>query len=202
VNPFRPGLVLLALALIARAAPALAQRHTPLPEDDFLTPGVGRVALVLRAPRPQVLALMRARPVVAESPDGRWSGSATCTTPCRLFVPPGPLHVRSSGAGQRRAEFDLEVPDAPTEITLRAPSAALFNLGTGLVAGGTVLFLAATLVGLVRQDSAAPNESALPTAALIPVGAILLGLFGAGVPLMVTHRTGVDSRRPMPLQSL
>ncbi len=197
-----PGSAALALALALSPMPARAQRRALLPEVDFLTPGVGRVAVLLRSDRPQLLALMRSRSVEADSPESRWSGSATCTTPCRVFVPPGPLHLRTSGAGQRWAEFDLEVPDGPTEVTLRTSSARLFNLGTGLVAAGSVAFLAATVVGLVRQSTAPANETALPTAALLPIGGLILGLLGVGVPLMVTNRTGVARRRPMAPEGL
>lgn len=189
----------LALALALACAPRLsaAQRRPTAPEDDFATPGLGRVALAFQSPLPQTLALMRPHAPDPDHPERRWSGSATCTTPCRVYVPPGPLHLRTTGPGLRPAEFDLTVPEGPATITLRAGSSRLFNVGTGLVAAGTMTFLAAAVVGLVRQNSAAPDEQALPTAALIPIGSLLLGLFGVGVPLMVLHRTGVDHLGPL-----
>ena len=84
---------------------------------------------------------------------------------------------------------------AITMFVIRLTPLGVFAIGA--VAAGTMTFLAAAVVGLVRQNSAAPDEQALPTAALIPIGSLLLGLFGVGVPLMVLHRTGVDHLGPL-----
>ncbi len=197
-----PAVVFVALSLCAtNSALAQSRRPTDAAMADYHRPAPGRVTLDLAsAGTPQTVVLLRRSLPGATYADGRprpWSGSATCTTPCRVFVPPGVLFLRARGVNIRSVELDLEVPPNGAAITLRAPSPALYNLGTGFVAIGSTVLLATMVVAAVRQGVSSTTEGtgldADAALAAVGVGGALLA---AGVPLMVFHRTGVASQSP------
>jgi hypothetical protein len=115
--------------------------------------------------------------------------AGACNTPCQLWVPPGTLRLRSTAPGLRDTDLDLDL-DAASLVALRAPSRAMFNIGTGLAALGGTILVATLGVALVQQvEGVAAADQLRPTVA---VGLSLLGVLflGGGVPLLVAHRVG------------
>lgn len=178
--------------------PAPPPPSTPLPRapapptlvlDE--NPAPGRVLLRLRSPsRPQHVVIESRAPAPAnERPGVVTRAAGGCNTPCQLWVPRGTLRMRSSAPGLRQSEFDIDV-DAATSLEVRAPSSALFNVGTGLAAVGATVLVATLTVALAQQaEGVPPSDQIQPTVA---VGVSLLGalLLGGGVPLLITNRTG------------
>jgi hypothetical protein len=188
--------LMLAAPLSAQAQPWLAPPRPaarlgngPLLLDEH--PAPGRVPLRLRSPsRPQhVVIEARSAVVSADQPGPILRAAGACNTPCLLWVPRGTLRLRSTAPGLRSTDLDIDV-DAATSIDVRAPSSALFNVGTGLTALGATVMIATASVALAQQiNGVAADDQLRPTAA---IGLSLLGalIMGAGIPLLVAHRTG------------
>lgn len=190
------------LLLLSAGAPAWAQpwrrpARAPAPPSTAALvlderPAPGRVLLRLRSPaRPQhVVIEARAAGAPASSQPGPIVRAAgACNTPCQLWVPRGTLRLRSTAPGLRETELDIDV-DAATSVEVRAPSRALFNIGTGLTALGATVMIATATVALAQQiGGVAADDQMRPAAA---VGLSLLGalVMGGGIPLLVAHRTG------------
>ena len=154
-------------------------------------PAPGRVLLRLRSPaRPQhVVIEARSASTSATQPGPDIRAAGACNTPCQLWVPRGTLRLRSAAPGLRATDLDIDV-DAATSIEVRAPSSALFNIGTGLTALGATVMVATASVALAQQiDGVAAADQLRPTVA---IGLSLLGalIMGGGIPLLVAHRTG------------
>lgn len=196
----RPSPYALAALCLALAPCASAQSRSPRDPGvaDYHSPASGRVTLELASTGvPQTVVLLRRASPGSTFADGRprrWVGSATCTTPCRVFVPSGSIFLRARGPGVRGVEMDLDVPEGGAAVSLRAPSAALFNIGTGFVAIGSTVVLATMAVAASRQgiSSTSDGEGLDAGSALAAVG-VGVALLAAGIPLMVLHRTGVSS---------
>ena len=154
-------------------------------------PAPGRVLLRLRSPsRPQHVVI-EARAAIGSTaqPGPVIRAAGACNTPCDLWVPRGTLRLRSTAPGLRATDLDLDV-DAATAVDVRAPSSALFNVGTGLTALGATVMLVTASIALVQQvEGVAAADQLRPPVAigLSLVGALLLG---GGIPLLVAHRTG------------
>jgi hypothetical protein len=164
------------------AAPTLLLDERPAP---------GRVLLRLRSPaRPQhVVVESRAAITSAAAPGPVIRAAGACDTPCHLWVPPGTLRLRSTAPGLRATDLDIDVA-AATSLEMRAPSSALFNIGTGLTALGATMMIATASVALAQQiEGVGAADQLRPTIAvtLSLLGALFLG---SGIPLLVAHRTG------------
>lgn len=174
---------------LPRPRPTATLGNGPLLLDE--QPAPGRVPLRLRSPsRPQHVVI-EAR---SEAPSARQPGpiiraAGACNTPCMLWVPRGTLRLRSTAPGLRSTDLDIDVAGA-TSVEVRAPSSALFNIGTGLTALGATVMVATLSVALAQQvEGVSAADQLRPTAA---IGLSLLGalIMGAGIPLLVAHRTG------------
>ena len=186
-----------------------APRHAaPRPEtaeiEDFTHDAEGRVTLLLEsAGRPQRVIFEQRRPEAppqpTPSPSDRAArptsaplhnilGSGTCTTPCVLHVPPGPLIVRTEGTGLRRVDMPYDVAPTDARITFRAASQAQWNVGVGLVAVGSTVLIALAGLGLLSQTSGGPS---LPTPSVIGVSLGGAALLAVGIPLLAFNTTGV-----------
>ncbi len=174
---------------LPRARPTATLGAGPLLLDE--QPAPGRVPLRLRSPsRPQHVVI-EARSAVpsAREPGPIIRAAGACNTPCLLWVPRGTLRLRSTAPGLRSTDLDIDV-DGATSIEVRAPSSALFNIGTGLTALGATVMIATLSVALAQQiEGVSAADQLRPTAA---IGLSLLGalIMGAGIPLLVAHRTG------------
>ncbi len=194
----------LALALGLCTSPAGAQpwlapssprpRSAPPTEltlDD--RPFPGRIPLTLHSRgRPQHAVIeLRALPAPTDrrrGPEVRAAGA--CNTPCTLFVLPGLLRLRATAPGLRDTEIDIDVR-AATTLTVRAPSADLFNVGTGLTAAGATAFVVLGAVALGQAIDGVPSEHRMQPSVATGVGLLGALLLGGGIPLLVAHRTGV-----------
>ncbi|MDB4932902.1 MAG: hypothetical protein JWM10_5386 [Myxococcaceae bacterium] len=170
-----------------RPAPTLGTATLVLDER----PAPGRVLLRLRSPaRPQhVVIESRGAPAVGAQPGPTIRAAGACNTPCQLWVPRGTLRLRSTAPGLRATDLDLDL-DLASVVELRAPSRAMFNIGTGLAALGATIMVATVTVALVQQvEGVSASDQLRPTVA---VGLSLLGalILGGGVPLLVAHRVG------------
>lgn len=171
----------------------------PVPPGVYDAPAPGRVALRIEsAGDPQrVVVERRVTPgsVWERTYPRRLLGAAHCDTPCLLYVPTGPLRLRANGDGLRDTDMDFTMPEAATGIRLRAPSRALYNVGTGVAGAGAAVLLATAIVAVALSQS--------PSGGLSPEVAVSLTLFGAGLlvagaPMMLLNRTGVSSQWPLP----
>jgi hypothetical protein len=170
-----------------RRAPSLGAGTLVL--DD--RPAPGRVLLRLRSPaRPQhVVIEARGAAGGAAQPGPTIQAAGACNTPCQMWVMAGTLRLRSTAPGLRATDLDVDV-DGASLIELRAPSRAMFNIGTGLAALGATIMVATVSVALVQQvEGVTAADQLRPTVA---VGLSLLGalILGGGVPLLVAHRVG------------
>lgn len=186
--------------------------HDGFVEADYTAPADGRTRVELASDgRPQWVLVERRLRLAATDRRGQEHeviGSATCETPCVMYIPPGAVQVRTRGEGVRDASFDLEVPRERVAVVLRAPSRRLYDLGTRLVAIGAAMFVGEALVAAVSQGIAG-SETPTPGALghdgplLTPPVALSLAivagsLLAVGIPLMVAHRTGVERRTRLP----
>lgn len=175
--------------------PPRPRRALSVSVTDYTAPGEGRVAVAIESTgRPQAVVLEQR--VDETNPDThattmRVAGAGQCVTPCRLFVPPANLVLRSDGPGLRSAQGTLDVPAGGLHIRVRAGSSSLYNLGTTLTIGGATALVLLAAVALVYQTGVASGEGPSTEAAL---GVGLTGgvLLAAGVPLMWLNRTGVE----------
>lgn len=190
-----------ALLVIAWASPAAAQSSRPaagevVPTGVYDAPAPGRVALrVESAGTPQhVVVERRVTPGSAweRTYPGRIFGAAHCDTPCLLYVPPGVLRMRASGESLRNTDFDFTMPEDATGIRLRAPSRALYNVGTGIAAAGGAVILASAVVAFALSQ--APRGEGLPDTVFLGLTLFGAGLLVAGLPMMLTNRTGVSTQ--------
>jgi hypothetical protein len=154
-------------------------------------PAPGRILLRLRSPaRPQHIVIEARAAITSATRSGPLIRAAgACNTPCDLWVPRGTLRLRSAAPGLRATDLDIAV-DAATSIEVRAPSSAMFNVGTGLTALGATIMIATASVALAQQiNGVAAADQLRPTVA---IGLSLLGvlIMGSGIPLLVAHRTG------------
>lgn len=165
---------------------------------DFNADAAGRVTVYLESagvPQRVVLELRRtdATTWTPRSPPNLL-GAGTCTTPCALHVPPGPLVLRSEGAGLRGADTRFDMPDGDARVRLRAGSQPWWNVGVGMVALGATMVLAIAGLGLASQRA---DGSPIATETVIGIGAGAAVLLGVGVPLMVFNRAGVERIAPL-----
>lgn len=135
-------------------------------------------------------SMLRGRPRVV-------LGAARCVTPCALHVPPGEFVVRAQGPGTRATDARVTVPREGALLRLRESSSTLFNLGVGLTGAGASVFVATAVVALVRQGETREGEllPGISPEAAAGLGALAVGLLGAGIPLMVLNRGGVAEQR-------
>ncbi len=184
-----------------RRPPAHARPPPPPPVEieDFTHDAEGRVTLLLESTgAAQRVIFERRRPEAPSEPTPAATpprevprnvlGSGTCTTPCVLHVPPGPVLVRAEGTGLRRTDMRYDVGPADARLTLRAASQAQWNVGVGLVAVGSTMLLALAGLGLLSQTSGGPD---LPTPSVIGVSLGGAALLAVGVPLLAFNTTGV-----------
>jgi hypothetical protein len=178
----------------ARPAPATVE------VEDFTTDAEGRVTLLLESVgAPQRVIFERRRVTDTAPPRGAPPprtilGSGTCTTPCVLHVPPGPLVVRTEGTGLRRADLVYDAPTTDARIVFRAGSQSRWNVGVGLVAVGSTMLVALAGLGLLSQTSGGPE---LPTASVIGVSLGGAALLGVGVPMLLFNLSGIDHATPI-----
>ncbi|MBL8605030.1 MAG: hypothetical protein JNK72_24085 [Myxococcales bacterium] len=191
------ALALAALSIVSapRAAPA---QTVVAAERDFTAAQPGRHRLGLDTTgEPQFVVVMQRAPAGTVRPDGTPRailGSGTCRTPCALFVPPGPLWLRAAGPRLRSTETGIEMPTRDARLSLRSSSSALYNLGTGFVVIGAAVVVVTAVLGIVSQTRISnPDGAPLDTTAVLSLGGIAGALFGAGIPLLVTQRTGVET---------
>ncbi len=204
-------------AALSLPAPALAQEaaappwsarpprpaHAPAPAPaepvaDFNVDGAGRVTLVVEsAGRAQRVVFEQRRRETTTWTRGappNILGSGTCTTPCALHVPPGPLVVRAEGAGLRDTDSVFDAPEYDARVRLRAASQSQWNVGIGMVAVGATMVLALAGLALAAQTSGGPE---LSPGSVIAVGAGAGVLLGVGIPLLVFNATGVERVAPL-----
>jgi hypothetical protein len=104
-------------------------------------------------------------------------------------VPPGTLRLRSTAPGLRATDLDIDVA-AATSLEMRAPSSALFNIGTGLTALGATRMIATASVALAQQIEGVGAADQLRPTIAVPLSLLGALLLGGGIPLLVAHRTG------------
>ncbi len=183
----------------AQSVPPWPAAHTPHPqpdsgpsEADYSLAMPGRVPLELLSSRAQNVVIVRRSRALVDTPLGSTHvvlGSATCTTPCTVYLPPGPVTVRAAARGIRDTEEDVEVPATGGRVRIRTASRALYNLGTGLVAGGSTVFVAEAVAAVAAQA----RGDAISSGAAVLGAAVAAALLAGGVPLMVSARSGVES---------
>jgi hypothetical protein len=81
----------------------------------LLQPSDGRVPFMIRTTQP--------RRVLIRNTDG--SSQYVCTTPCRLYVAPGPLAVTLAGWGEHEYQWDVPAHGGSVSLLSRAPSGQL-----------------------------------------------------------------------------
>lgn len=190
-----------ALIAVAWASPAAAQSSPPaagevVPPGVYDAPAPGRVALRVESAGVVQHVVVERRVVPGSAWErtypGHIFGAAHCDTPCLLYVPPGVLRLRASGESLRNADFDFAMPEDATGIRLRAPSRVLYNVGTGIAAGGGAVILATAVVAFALSQ--APRGEGLSDTVLLGLTLFGGGLLVAGLPMMLTNRTGVSTQ--------
>ncbi len=202
----------------------------PVHESDrvarWLHPSPGRVPVLLDAPRPIAVGVLRLRPAIGQSSmtfdddEGdvsqlnvnyqSRSGVVVCpATPCRIYARPGPLRLQASGEDVLSYSADLDVPPSGVRVALRTPNVARRRWGTLLaLQGAAALVAGAVMVGIGAAQPAPPapvfpGEMPLPDhrGTYYGIGGAIIGL-GAlmlvpGVVLWATNRRGIASVTPL-----
>ncbi len=200
----RPRASLIAIALCAATSHAFAQeaaappwqrppRHAlpPPAEPDvasFNADAPDRVMLLVESDGAPLQVVVEQRRESNARGQHNVLGSGTCTTPCTLHIPRASLLLRAEAPGLRDTDMRLTAPSTDARLVLRTASRAQWNVGIGLAAVGTTLFLALAGLGIASQTSGGPD---IPPTSAIGVSVAAGALLAVGVPLLWFNRTGV-----------
>jgi hypothetical protein len=116
-------------------------------------------------------------------------GSARCTTPCSLGLPPGVWNVQARGAGS--VSVDLAVSNTPGHVRLHHHGPG-FKAGAALIPLGLLVASSMWALSVTCTYDAAPG---CVTAHLAVWPVLGFGMVAAGITLMVLGRHPKDSNR-------
>ncbi len=152
-------------------------------DDALLRPAPSRVRVVVESVGPR-------QPVGTVASGGDASAPRlVCTTPCTLYVPPGPFTLFTGGGDVRAVTTALDVPATGLRLRMRAPSEDSVTRLDLLRFGATVATVAgfgALLLGLTL-----PTDSAT-----VPLEVTGTAVLGAGIALLVTYFVVDENNAP------
>lgn len=115
-----------------------------------------------------------------------------CSTPCTLYLAPGPHTLQLGGAGRRESTETIEVGNRPARFRFRSASRAAHGLGTTLLWIGIGSAVLGTL--LLVDNYSRCSGACDPTLAIGLLIAGGLGI-GTGTPLIIFNATGLSEER-------
>ena len=114
-----------AAAVAAVTTPAPAAAAAPVgTAAPILRPGAGRVALNIHTTQPR-RGLVRGVAIPGFEGLDRQALQQVCTTPCRLYVAPGVVHVTLVGNGSHEYEWEVPASGGSVSLLSRRPDGSL-----------------------------------------------------------------------------
>jgi hypothetical protein len=161
-----------------------------------LRPQPGRVPLVLQSNGPPLSVGGETTVRLPEMLGDGIGGAPLCTTPCTLYVRPGPVVLWSGGQDREPSTTHLEVPASGLSVRMRSVSNMAFVRAVSWVLNGSLLIIAGgAIAGFPIITPFLSNEESL---------ALGLGIIGGGAALITLgafqihgSRTGAESQTPL-----
>jgi hypothetical protein len=183
--------------IASKSGPSFAPAP-PRPDDDAAPdadrrPGPGRVALRVESTGPALDVGRTGDVAVGGAYFGR-TRRLGCTTPCTLYLLPGPLELYAARASlhSATATLPLQLPADGLQVLVRPDSPGRLFLGINVLTLSLGLVLGPVFISTGATDPGPMHGMAEAGWTLLGVG---LAATGAGVALIATSTTRVLTRR-------